>query len=247
MANEREDEAAVSENVKSSGGKSNAATPSKAAALRSKLGNAGRYAMLALSPIVAIAALVVAVFAVLNNKSSQEQLGKNAAAIESLSANLAASKSELDKFKLVVLKEATAQNEKLKQQDEKLRQQDEHTAKIILNITPIQKKLKISPTLEQQLQLPASAPAPTAAASHPAPQTSAPHPSAAAPAKPTASPSTHSAGAAAAPAVKSAHKPTAATHAASAAAPAKPAEANQELSPQARAMKEAIEQYNSKK
>ena len=115
-----------------------------------KLAVVGRYFMLAVVPILSLAALGVAVFAVTGNRSGAEQISKAAANIESLSATLTATQSELEKLKAAQALEKIAQEVERKKLDEQL-------AKIIQNVTPLQVKLKISPTLEEQLHQPTGA------------------------------------------------------------------------------------------
>lgn len=127
------------------------------AAVPSKMKLAAHYAMLGFAPVVAMLALIVAVMAVSGNRSSQEQLGKAVAATDSLKTSLDAAKSELERLRFSMA------HEKNRQDEERLRQ-EELEAKIIQNINQLQVKAKISPTLEMQLQQPASAPAAAPAA-----------------------------------------------------------------------------------
>lgn len=158
----------------------------------SRLKLAARYAMLGFAPAVAVVALIVAAMAVSGNRSSEEQLGKAAAATDSLSVNLAEARSELERLRLAMASDKS-------RREEERRKQEELEARLIRNISQLQAKAKISPTLEQQLQQPASAPADAPAA-------------ASAPAAPAAMSATTGAG--------------------------------KELSPQVKAMKEAIEKFN---
>lgn len=123
----------------------------------SKLKLVGHYAMLGFAPVVAVVALVVAIMAMSGSQSGEEQANKAIAATENLDKSMEAAKSELERLRL-----AMAQDKNGKE-DER-RQQDALAAKIIQNITQLQAKLKVSPTLEQQLQPPASAPAASPAA-----------------------------------------------------------------------------------
>ena len=126
------------------------AETSKAQLMREKLTVVGHYIMLGLAPVISVIALAVGVLAVTGNHSGEEQLSKSMAKLDILSANLAASKAELERLKLALAQGKNAQEEERKKQDEQL-------AKIIQNITPLQVKLKISPTLEEQLRQAASA------------------------------------------------------------------------------------------
>lgn len=134
--------------------------PSKADLVRQKLKLIGGYALDGFAPVVAALALIIAVY---SNQTSQEQLNKTSAKIDSMSAGLPAPKAELEKLKAAVALEKTLQETERKKQEEQL-------AKIIQHISQLQLKMKISPTLEEQLHQPASAPvaAPAAAAEIPA-------------------------------------------------------------------------------
>ena len=109
------------------------------------------------APFVAVIALIVAVIAVNGNKSGQAQLSQSAAKIDSMAAKidsmsaiLLASRAELEK-----LKAAKAQENALQQAENK--KQDERLTPVIQSISKLQVKMKISPTLEEQLHQPASA------------------------------------------------------------------------------------------
>lgn len=137
---------------------------------KSKLKVIGHYILLGLTPVIALAALGVAVFAMMGTHSGESQLSKSATKIENLNASLSATKTELDKLKLSLAHEKSVQENA---QEEERKKQEKLLAKIVQNITPLQVKLKISPTLEAQLRqegtalpdLPASA-TPTPAAAH---------------------------------------------------------------------------------
>lgn len=113
--------------------------------LRQKLALVGHYAMLGLAPFISVCALIVAVLAVTGNQSGEEQLSKSKARIDSLSTTLSATKSDLEKLKASITQDKALQEEERKKQEEQV-------ARIIQNITPLQMKLKISPTLEDQLR-----------------------------------------------------------------------------------------------
>ncbi len=127
-----------------------------------KLAIVGHYVMLSIAPVISIVALGVAVFAVTGNHSEEERLGKSAAKIESLTASLTTTKNELEMLKATLAREKNVREEDHKNQEERL-------TKIVQNITPLQMKLKITPTLEDQLRQAAGASAvlPSAAASAP--------------------------------------------------------------------------------
>lgn len=134
------------------------AAPSKAELMRAQLKLIGNYAMLVFAPVVAVVALVIAVLAVNGSQSGRAQLDKANARIDGLNSGLSASRGELEKFKAAVAKENSLRNEDIAKRDERM-------AKIVQNITPLQTKLKISPTLEEQLRQAASAVAAPVAAS----------------------------------------------------------------------------------
>jgi hypothetical protein len=223
MADHQEREESNALRDKSSG---SSAALSKGDQARLKLKLIARYAMLGITPVVAVIALVVAVMAVTGNRSGQEQLSQTLAKIDSLNASLSVSKGELELLKASVAKEKAMQNAELAKLDERV-------MTIVQNITPMQVKLRISPTLDQQLNQPAGASAVVPATP------AAPHVSV--PAK------SHVLAPPASPHVVAPVAPHAVTS--TIAVPAKstaPASADKKLSPQVKAMKDAIEQYNKK-
>lgn len=177
---------------------------SKSEQLRAKLKMVGHYVLLALAPVLAIIALAVAMIAVSGVHSNQKQLAEMNNKIEGLSTSLSNAKAEADKLKMAMLKEKTQQNEELAKQNGQLNL-------LIHNITQLQVKLKVSPTLEDQLRQPVAisqaTPISAVVESHPVSAVGATPPST----KKVVS----------APADKS-------------------------ISPQVRAMKEAIDMYNKK-
>lgn len=74
--------------------------------------------------------------------------------IDSLSASLLASKTGLEKFKVAI-----AQQKSLHEGESN--KQDERAMQIVQSVSKLQVKMKISPTLEEQLLQPASASAVT--------------------------------------------------------------------------------------
>lgn len=135
----------------------------KVSPIRQKLSLIAHYILLGLVPVISVISLAIGVFALTANRSGEEQLSKSVAKIESLNASLSASKAELEKLKASIAQENIAQEEERKKLDDKL-------AKIVQNITPLQVKLKIFPTLEEQLRQAAVASAvlPAVASSVPA-------------------------------------------------------------------------------
>jgi tetrahydromethanopterin S-methyltransferase subunit B len=119
--------------------------------------------MLGLVPVLSVIALAIGVVAITGNRSVEEQLSKYTTKIENLNASLTFSKIELEKLKTSIAQEKSFQEEERKKVDEKIE-------KIIHNLTPLQVKLKMFPTLEDQLRLAAmtSAVVPATASSVPA-------------------------------------------------------------------------------
>jgi hypothetical protein len=241
---QKDEEKAGTETKRPSAGKAteNGGTPTKSELLRLKLKRVVSVAMLGFSPVMAVLALAIAVYAIVGNQSGRAQLSKDAATIDSLNANLSATKLELEKLKAA----ASAASRDTALLNEKLKKQDERVARIIQNVTPMQMKLKISPTLEAQLLQPASGVA------APVAPVAAPPVREVKPAKPvkTAEPSKP---AKSAESVKPAKPPKPSKSvklskhvepvaAASAVAPS--SAPGQQLSPQVKAMKEAIERFN---
>lgn len=178
-----------------------------------------------LSPVLALFAIGVAVYALSGSRTERTQTEKYASAIEATNAGLAASRQELDKLKL----SAAALARENAELTDKLKKQEALLARVVQNITPVQARLKMAPTLESQLQQLASGVA------------SVPVPSA-------------EAGAARDGKKKlqmSAQEPAAQQHSVKHPAAAnksqKPFKPERELSPEAKAMKEAIERFNQQK
>jgi hypothetical protein len=119
--------------------------PPKASPIRQKLVLIGHYIMLGLAPVIAVIALGIGVVAVIGNRSVEEQLSKSIAKIDNLNANLATAKIELEKLKFSLAHEKSVQEEGRKILDEKI-------DKIIHNISPMQVKLKVHPTMEEQIR-----------------------------------------------------------------------------------------------
>lgn len=211
--------------------------------LRQKLKLVAHYAMLGFAPVVAVMALLVAIFS--GNHSDTAQAGDVNARIDSLNASLQATRSELDNLKFVMSRE------KAMRLDER-RKMEDVDEKIVQNVTRLQTKLKVAPTLEEQLRVAASAPVAAASVESKVPVSvgvSAPVAAEKLQAAPAPIPAT------------AAQKPVAATPApkadekikASAALPKNTGEKNppapvpkaeEKMSPQVKALKNAIDQYN---
>ena len=96
------------------------------------------------APFVAVAALIVAVMAFNENQSSQLKLSNASVKVDNLNASLTTYKLELEKLKTVMAIEAEKQVQKNKVMDEQERQ-------IIRSVSKLQNKMKVSPTLEEEL------------------------------------------------------------------------------------------------
>ncbi len=143
------------------------APPSRADLARVKLKIIARYALIGFAPAMSVAALIVAALALSNTQSQADRAKSDelASRIEGLNKNLSDTRNELESLKFTLSREKATRGEERRKLDE----QDE---KIIQNVTRLQAKLKVAPTLEEQLRPPASAPAavpaPVGAASAPA-------------------------------------------------------------------------------
>ena len=198
------------------------APASKGDLARAKLKLFARYAMLAFAPVVSIAALVVAMIAASNHHSQSEgaPLSEMTSRIESLSASLSETKGELDNLKFAMGREKTLRAEERKKADER-------DTTIVQNLSHLQAKLKVSPTIEEQLREAASAPAATFTAT-----SAASAPAVAASKMPLTENS---------PAVS---KPIAAVEKPIAAAPKSKPKTPDKTPAQVKALKEAIEKFN---
>lgn len=110
----------------------------------------GHYLMLVLPPVIALLALVFAMIALGGTRSIRMELDNNRAEIKKTDAELASSRIELAKFKNAIQQEKSRQEETSKKQAELDKQ-------IIQNLTRLQVKMRIHPTLEEQLQQAAGA------------------------------------------------------------------------------------------
>ena len=143
------------------------APPSRAELARVKLKIIARYALIGFAPAMSVAALIVAALALSNTQPQTDRTKSDdlTSRIDSLNKNLSDTRNELESLKFALSREKATRGEERRKLDE----QDE---KIIQNVTRLQAKLKVAPTLEEQLRPPASAPAavpaPVGAASAPA-------------------------------------------------------------------------------
>ena len=119
--------------------------------VRARLGLVIHYAFLGFVPVVSVVALIVAVIALTGNQSNKAQLGEIAAQVKSMSDNVSETKTDIDIFKVPLAHEKAMLGEERKKQSER-------EMKIVKDVTQLQIKLKVSPTLEEQLREPAPVP-----------------------------------------------------------------------------------------
>gem|GEM_PF-6765181 len=205
-----------------------AAEPVEGGSLRARLKVIAHYALLT-APVVALLALALAIAALVLGRSASPQADDSKTRIESLSASLTETKNELESLKFTLARERS-------QRAEERKQAEEHEAAIIQHVSRLQAKLKVAPTLEEQLK--AADRAPVHAAPAPTPVAGeAAHAVATAPA--VAAP-------AAAPAAVAADK----AHAAPATVEKKPVAAappeTEKTPAQLKALKDAIDKLNKK-
>ena len=141
------------------------AAPSRADQLRQQLKVVAHYLSIGFAPLAAAAALALAIVALVANQSVQSHSYDVTAKLGQLSASLLATKSEMEKLRAELNQEKALREEAQKQ----LQQQQELSGKLVQATSHVQTKLKIMPTLEEQLRQPATPPAPAAASAQPAP------------------------------------------------------------------------------
>jgi hypothetical protein len=129
--------------------------PSGADLAHTRLKSIARYALIGFAPVMSVAALIVGVIALSNLQSRTDQIKSEelTSRIDSLSKNLSDTRNELESLKFTLSREKAMRGEER-------RKLDEQDAKIIQSVTRLQVRLKVSPTLEEQVRAPASAPAP---------------------------------------------------------------------------------------
>lgn len=146
-----------------------AAEPVEGGSLRARLKMIAHYALLT-APVVALLALALAIAALFLGRSAPPQADDSSAHIESLSASLTETKNELESLKFTLARERS-------QRAEERKKAEEREAAIIRHVSRLQAKLKVAPTLEEQLKTaesvpvhaaPVAAPVPAAAAAAPA-------------------------------------------------------------------------------
>ncbi len=211
--------------------------PSQGIDIRAKLKQIIHYASLGFAPVVSIVALVIAILAP-GDRADQTQLGELKSNIDFMNLGVLGSRSELENIKLSILREKSIR-----------RKADEIDARIIQNVTQLQKKLKITPTLEEQLRAAAKAAAVAAQTEDPAAAASAPVVSGKQQTAPAPAPASMGKMSATAPVPKEMAKKTVPAETAIKAVPEesdrKPSpKAVPKLSPQVKAIKDAIDEYN---
>jgi hypothetical protein len=219
-------------------------TPAPQGDVQEKLKLVAHYAKLGFAPVVSIAALCVALFATGNHADRTQPSDLNSR-LDGLDASLMASRAELDNLKFTTSREKSLRGDEHKKLDEL----DE---KIIQDVTRLQIKLKISPTLEEQLRIAANSQkvAPPVAVAIPA-QVAASAPEVTEKTHAASAPVSASTISNPAPVTKSketAKQPAAATPAAKVpekkVVPVPAPKPEKKMSPQVKALKNAIDQYN---
>lgn len=118
--------------------------PSKAGLVRAKLKLVAHYAMLGFVPAISVLALIVALIAN-HHRPEQTQNSEYAVRIDSLNSALSDTKEELETVKVSIARERSMREEERKKMDGQ--------AKLMVRaISDLQVKSKISPTLAEQLQ-----------------------------------------------------------------------------------------------
>jgi hypothetical protein len=113
--------------------------------VRARLGLVVHYVFLGFAPVLSVVALIVALVAFTGNQSNKVLLGEIAAQVKNMSANVSETKTDVDIFKVPLAHEKAMLGEERKKQAER-------ETKIIKDVTQLQIKLKVSPTLEEQLR-----------------------------------------------------------------------------------------------
>ena len=128
--------------------------PSRADAANRMLKIFARYAMIGFAPVVSVVALIAGIVALTNHQSQADyaKLSELTSTIEGLNASQSATRAELENLKFTLSRERAVRAEERKKLDERV-------ATIVENVTRLQVKLKIAPTLEAQLREAASSPA----------------------------------------------------------------------------------------
>lgn len=168
------------------------------------------------SPVLALFALILAITALILGRAAPPAPDDSRGRIESLNATLLETKNELESLKFTLARERSARAEERKKAEER-------EAMIIRHVSRLETKQKIAPTLEDQLKSAASAPLPV-------------------PAAPAAAPVEEVHAPAPASEPKHADAPVAAEKKTAVAAPA----ATEKTPAQVKALKEAIDKFNSK-
>ena len=115
----------------------------------SQLSRVGHYARISFAPLVAVPALTIAIIALNNNQFSHAQLDKINIQIENLSVSLLSTQDELKKIQSDITQKNTMLNEENKKEEAQI-------SILIQSVNALQVKMKIFPTLEEQLRQPTS-------------------------------------------------------------------------------------------
>jgi hypothetical protein len=132
------------------GGKAEEGSAAQADLLSLRLKLFAGLALRVATPALSLLALVLAIIS-LSHQSELAQLDQAMLRIESMNASLSEARSTLENL-------ATSMAHEKIMQDEARQQQDELMARVVQNLSQLQAKLKIAPTLDEQLHPAASAP-----------------------------------------------------------------------------------------
>jgi hypothetical protein len=136
--------------------------PAAGPQFRAKLKVVAHYALLA-SPLIGLLGIILAVTALVLGRFTPPP-DDSRARIESLSSSLAETKSELESLKFILARERAARVDERKEDDAR-------SSKVVKHVSDLEKRQKISPTLEEALQQAPVAPAapPAGVSNTPAP------------------------------------------------------------------------------
>lgn len=127
---------------------------SRADAANRMLKTIARYALIGFAPVMSVAALIVGIIAMSNHQLQADyaKLSELTSTIAGLNTSLAATRAELENLKFTLSREKAMRGEERKKLDDRV-------GTIVENVTLLQVKLKVAPTLEAQLREAASSPA----------------------------------------------------------------------------------------
>lgn len=126
--------------------------PAQVAGGDSKLKKLAHILMPGLAPALAVAALLLALVAMIQNRADPVLVGQQAARIESMNASLSTARSDVESLKLILARDRSLRTEERKRFEER-------QLIVVQNISSLQSRLKVAPTLSEQLKKLETAPA----------------------------------------------------------------------------------------